>query len=151
MLMETITDRRDPYISHPGVQGHGEALKYKGRWYYYRGESLIPKNCVSQLKWEGNWAGRQVGEKDWIIVCWDGSTWICLDHTSFDIKDRMKKYKGKSPIEAIQMIKDEEQKETERLAALPKCKECKKPIQFRMYDNQPRNICCNCFKQSIKG
>jgi hypothetical protein len=131
MLMETITDRRDPYISHPGVQGHGEALKYKGRWYYYRGESLIPKNCVSQLKWEGNW--------------------ICLDHTSFDIKDRMKKYKGKSPIEAIQMIKDEEQKETERLAALPKCKECKKPIQFRMYDNQPRNICCNCFKQSIKG
>jgi len=58
----------------------------------------------------------------------------------------MKKFKGKNPIEAIQMIKDEEQEEKERIAALPKCIKCNKPIHFTLFNGQPMNECNACFK-----
>lgn len=141
--MQVLSELVAPFFSSLGIEGHGEGIKYKNHYYYYRGEKRIPKNKPACLKWEGHWAGRVHGEKEWIIVAWNGQEFILLDHIYGNINYTMTKYKGLSAIDAIKKTQAEETERQRQLDAMEKCKKCGKP---RINFGQAKGLCVSCDK-----
>lgn len=92
-----------PFPSVSGIEGRGNGVKYKDLYYYY-GESEIPKDKPAILKWEGS----VHGDKEWIIIAWDGQKFVFLEHVYSDVNGMMKKYKGLFAIDAIKKRQEEQ-------------------------------------------
>jgi hypothetical protein len=138
--MQILNQSIDPFLSRPGIQGHGQGLNYKDKWYYYAGEKNVPKDKPA-IKWEGNWAGRVCGEKEWIIVAWNSENFVLLDHTYCGIRELKLKYNRLLAIQAIERKNQEEIKLQKERDAMPKCKKCGKPyLEF----GQKSGLCIKC-------
>lgn len=122
-------------------------MTIRGHLYFYETAKFIPKDRVVYVTSEGSYRGRVHGDKDYMIIAWNGTDFTVLEHMlPGELRAAMKKYRGMAPDWAIilqQHIRDEQQA---ILDARPKCA-CGKPC-IALYDDQPDGVCCECF---LKG
>jgi len=132
--------------------GHGEGITWNNKTYYYRNELEIPKDKVVYLRWEGNYAGRQIGEKEWIIVVWDKEGFLLLEHLHYDVRGSMSKYKGKSAEQAISIITELNATQTAMsfMGLKPSCHLCGKPV-VKVCSSQPTDECYECYVNTKKA
>jgi len=150
MILEELYPCIDPCPNEPGIEGHGEGVKYKDKYYYYRVGRRIPKNKVSSLMYEGGYAGRVHGERDYIIVAWNGKAFVVLKVSGEGfIREDMKKFKNKSVEEAIEIVEEAERKQKEWRDSFPKCKHCGE-FAFVLEDDQPNDVCSECHEKGKK-
>lgn len=150
--MKILQSIYEPIPNSAGVEGHGEGVEYNGKTYYYRVGCWIPKNKVVSLVWEGNFASRIHGDKDYIIVGYKDDDIVLLDSNIYmGIRVHMKKFQNKSVDEAILMIEQEEQAREESWRNVPNCKsdDCNNKV-IRFSDEQPENLCYTCFEKTLK-
>lgn len=132
--------------SRPGLEGHGEGLHYNKKDYYYRHGCRIPKDKIVHLTYEGGYCGRQVGDKEYIIVAWDGKEFSVLEHLYSDVRLKLDRFKNLTPAMGIDLVRSEQKKLEEDWARRPKCI-CGRPL-IMFQDDQPKDQCINCYEQS---
>lgn len=145
--MDVIKSSIPPSPNRPGIEGHGEGLTWATGTFYYKTAKHIPKDKPASLVQESCYRGRQNGDKDWIIVAWDGSGFVVLEHVFSDVRKAMLNYKGLSTLQAIEKAQEKEKKWQEEYDALPNCKKCDRKAGIIFHDNQPRDICSECFSK----
>lgn len=145
--MQKLKVSYDPKPRTPRSTGCGEGIDYGQNTYYYIVGKRVPKDKVVSLSYEGCFCGRVHGEKEYIIVTWDGNDFVLLEHVYYEgVKKRLQRFRGLTPLEAIALVAEEERKHQEMLDAMPKCKICKTENSILIYDDQPRDVCTTCFK-----
>lgn len=134
------------------AEGHGEGISWNNKTYYYRSDKEIPRDKVVYLKWEGNYAGRQIGEKEWIIVVWDKEGFLLLEHLHYDVRGAMSKFRGKSAEQAIKIVTDlnATQNAMSYLGLKETCHLCGKPV-VKECNFQPSDECYECYVNTKKA
>lgn len=129
-------------------EGCGESVCYNNKIYCYtRAGKTIPTNKVALLKYEGGFAGRVNGEKDWLIVCYNENNEIVVLESPFQSPMiEMKKYKGLTNAQAIDMAQKEEARIKAIVDAYDKCRDCGKST-IVLAEGQPKDQCYTCFTQ----
>lgn len=143
-----------PKLARPGYEGVGEGIERQrgGDHFYYRVGKHIPKDKVTYVTWEGNYLGRQRGEKIHLLVVWDGEGFIELEEVSGSVLSRVKEFRGLTAAQAVEKLKEEQrkrqEKETAERANWPKCARCDEPF-IRLDDANP-DLCCECRERYYK-
>lgn len=139
----------EPMPSEPGRTGRGQSIKWHNGYYYYRIGCYIPKNKAVSLVHESGYCGRQNGDKDWIIVAWNGENFSVLEHVMIGLRKELSKYKGMTAEEAIDHMEALEAKREDEwkkvMEKFPKCVKCGSPF-IQLYDE----ICCKCLTSGKK-
>lgn len=132
-------------------EGCGESVKYNDKIYCYcRAGKYIPKNKPALLKWEGGFAGRMHGDKEWLIVCYnEQGELLLLEWVYNNPREHMKSYTGMSNAEAIAIAKKKEQKLQEIRDSFTPCANCGKPV-IVLESNQKQDECLTCFNEKKK-
>lgn len=138
-----------------GIEGHGEGCYFPpnqkhSQAYYYTVGKNVPKTKAALLKWEGNWSGRQNGDKAWIVVAWNGKDFSVLEHIHhYGTREVFSKYKGMTSEQAIKFAEEAEARRVADhhafMAKFPKCK-CGK-VALLLQDDQPKDMCMECFRK----
>ena len=132
-------------LSNQNQTGCGESLKHANHIFSYRIGKNIPKDRIVSLLWEGNFCGRFTGDKEWIIVAWNGEGFVLLEHVYQNITQKLKNYKNFTNEQAVNLLIKEEAVQ-KFLNEYPKCTKCES-IVFKLEDDQPVNICFMCYKK----
>jgi hypothetical protein len=143
----------EPVPKGNGSEGHGEGVEYEDTTYYYRVGKYIPKGKVVSLVHEGNFCGRENGEKDYIIVGYIGDDIVLIDTMPYacgSIRERMKEFKGLSVKECLELIEKERKEKEKEADGLPKCSICGK-IALVLESDQGANECGSCYEKRKKG
>lgn len=148
-MLETVQPVHPPSPKTKGVEGCGEGVLYGGDDFFYRAGKHIPKDKVVHLTWEGNWCGRENGEKSYLIVAFNGTDFTVLEHVLYvGVQKSMKRFKGLSCAEAIALVEQEDVERERRDAAMPRCA-CG-GILLLLDNDQPSGICYSCWRESKK-
>ncbi len=148
-MLSSLSPCNEPIQRTAGSSGLGEGLYYQGKAFYYRVGKHIPKTHVVHLTSEDNYCGRQKGDFEYIIVAWDGTFFVVLDHVFFvGIRDKLKEYKGLSCKEAIALVEARYAKLQAYVDARPKCA-CGHGI-ILFHDDQRRDECSTCYDKRRK-
>ena len=143
--MDFISEIIPLHKSCVGQEGCGEGLRYNDNNYYYINERSIPKNKPALLTWEGHWGGRQHGDKEHIIVAWNGKAFVVLEHVyPGHAREKFREYKGVSCLAAIDKRQKNDEENKRWLDNLPKC-HCGRPA-ILFDDKQPAGVCLMCFR-----
>lgn len=142
--LDTVMPSIEPCQSCPGIEGHGEGIKYNNKYYFYRDGKKIPKNKVASLIWQGNYCGRINGDVEYIYVAWNGDSFTVLSHEY----SYSRKYNKLLPADAILLRQRELKKLDEDLAKMPRCKVCN-GIAYIFEKDQNKDECLSCFKKRI--
>lgn len=146
--MKTLTKFIPACPNSPGIEGHGEGVEYDGKTFYYpRAGKSIPKNKVVALKWEGGWAGRQNGDKEYILVCFnEKNELIFLKTIIFDVRKELKLFEGMSSEQAIAKINSDEEAIKKITDSYPKCISCGgQALKFE--EDQNPDECISCYNK----
>ena len=146
----SIYAKPEPTIS--GVQeGCGESVLYNDKIYcYYRAGKYIPKNKPALLKWEGGFAGRMHGDKEWLIVCYnEQGELVLLESVYHNPSLYMKKYRGISNSEAIAYSKRISARLQDIRDSFTPCANCGNPV-IVLESNQKQDECLTCFNEKKK-
>ena len=130
-----------------GIEGHGEGFCLDGmHFYYHKAGRFIPRQKVSYVKWEGNYAGRLHGEKYYQIVCFnkDGDL-VIIDSCIQNPQREVKKYTGLTSADAIKRTIQREKEILEKSKEGPHC-QCNAQI-LQLDNNQKDDECYSCFKK----
>lgn len=143
MELQAATWESDPRPKTNTATGVGECLSYNTGFYYARGTKKLSRTKVEIVRRESFYCGRQRGEIDWLIVAFDGTQFLVLEHVYSDLKRVLTKYKGLSALEAI------ERREKELAALTPRhyCSCGRSAILFE--EGQTREECLECYHQRI--
>lgn len=140
----------DPIPDSPGVEGHGQGLKHDTQTYYYRVGKLVPRDKIVHLTYEGAYMGRVHGEKEYIVVAFDGEQFRVLEHVSYyGVKDVLQKFKGMTNAEAIAAVVAIREEIAAKFAALPKCK-CGNQAGIIFDERQKKDECLTCMNKRLK-
>lgn len=127
-------------------------MEYNSHYYFYRVGCWVPKDKIVHLTYEGGYCGRVNGDKEQIIVTWDGSDFVVLDHAyGGDLRTKMARFKGLTPAEGIALVQKEEQERQAYLDSLTKCKYCGERAGIRFENDQPDDVCLECFQNPSKS
>lgn len=133
----------------PRSEGCGQCVELDGKWYYYRSPYFIPKDKPALLTWEGNYCSRQNGDKEHLIVAFNGKNFTVLQHVyPGGVKEAMAKYKGLTNEEAVALKHKEMEKAQKEYDAMPKCK-CGRIILI-FEEDQRKDECVACFEKRTK-
>ena len=150
--METVQVKYPAEPATSGSEGCGQGVDYQGKLYFYRTGKDIPKNKVAMLTWEGFYCGNMNGEKEWIIVAWNGKDFTVLEYVFSNVREEMKKYKGKTPEECIALrtaiVEHDEKKHKEWVASLTPCRICGKGVLV-LEDDQADDECYDCHRGMV--
>lgn len=136
-----------PIPSGPGTEGHGEGVKIGGDLYFYRCPFLIPKDKVAVVMWEGNYCGRQRGDREYALLAWDTDAFVVIAQPQAgEVRKAMKRFSDMTPAMAIQKARDDYREATKWLDDLPPCMGCKRGV-IVFDEGQPRNVCLTCFRK----
>lgn len=146
--MHTLIASIPPVNHSQGIEGHGEGVEYNGITYYYPlAGKHIPKNKVVALKHEGNFCHRIHGDKQYLIVCYDGQENLVLVDTvvSGSIQKELRRYKGLPLIiDALELVNKVRTDVQEALDKVPDCVQCGGKVLL-LDELQPRDTCFTCF------
>lgn len=156
----TFVPTIDPVRRSSRNEGCGEGGWYEGRDWYYRVGQRIPKNKVVALRWEGNFLGRCHGEVEHILVVWLDETnkdnkripahFVVLEEVEQGrLKQRLARYKGQTPLQALATRLRELLEEARRREAMPHCSFCPNLLLI-LYDDQRPNECTDCYRERKK-
>lgn len=143
--LPTVRAAGDAIAKHPGYEAQGEYVVYEGREFFAPAGRCIGRDRVVSLRWEGHYCGRVHGEREFILVAFNGTDFTVLEWAqSGHVREALAKYRGMTCAEAIthaQALQDaEDRKRAEFQARLPRCKVCSQPfIVFE--DDLPDGIC----------
>jgi hypothetical protein len=137
-----------------GVEGHGEGVKYKDDYYYYRTGANIPHGKVVAVTCEKNFFSRVRGEKTWLLLVYETAfctqrNLVVLEEVSEDLKSRLALYKGLTPSQAIERRLDEDAQNAARWESIPNCA-CGGKILL-LADEQRKDECYICYKKRMKS
>ncbi len=138
-----------PCPDSTGIEGHGEGLKFGGQIYFYRVGKWVPKDKVVSLVHEGNWCGRQRGDREWIIVAWDCPDFVVLAHVHSGVSEALARFKGLSVAEAVKLVEDEMVVRQKEIEKTPKCSKCGRRI-IRLEAEQLADECFSCMSLRLK-
>ena len=148
--MDTVSASVDPVPHSKGIEGHGQGTLYNGSYYYYRVGRNIPLDRVSSLRSEESYMGRVHGEISHIVVVWNGENFTVLDFVGRgdrSVQKVLRKYRGLSAQQSIEMAEQQEKAHQDRLAAMPKCKCGRSAIV--LIDRQHKDECMDCAKKRM--
>jgi hypothetical protein len=135
-----------PVKPSKGSTGCGQSLKYGNQIYHYRSPHFIPKDKPAILMYEGNYCGRVNGDKEYLIVAFNGKNFTVLEHHyPGEAKRAMERFKGLTNEEAIALVQGEWDERQREYDAAPKCK-CGRLI-LRFETEQRDDECIACFEK----
>lgn len=150
--MKVLSKLTPPFESVKGkIEGHGEGAEYEGKTFYYsRKGKYIPKDKVTFLTWEGNYAGRARGEKEYLLVCYNNeNNLLFLKSIWTNPMAELKKYAGLTNQQVIEKIKKEQDEIKRIIDNYDKCIHCGETV-ILLEDNQPTDECLYCYNQHQK-
>lgn len=153
-LYDAAVETDAPRPKNNGSLGCGESLKYQSDFYYYKTPCAIPRDKPALLCHEGTFLGRVHGEKNYILVAWNGFEFEVLEHPEAGkTKAATAKYTGLTAKEAIKLggwATTKYECDSERYP----CQYCG-DAAIRFFDDQPDGVCSECHRnpanRSIKN
>jgi hypothetical protein len=132
-----------------GSTGCGQSLKYGSQFFHYRTPCFIPKDKPAMLMYEGNYCSRQHGDKEYLIVAFNGKNFTVLEHHyPGKAKEAMKRFVGLTNEEAIALVQGEWDERQRQYDEHPKCKCGGLLIVF--HEEQRADECSSCFDKRTK-
>lgn len=156
--METAKSNIDPCPNAPGVDGHGEGVVCvnsetgsESQYYYAYAGKRVPRDKAAAVRSEGPPCGRVRGDIDYMIVAFNGTDFTVLESVVTEgIRSAMRKYKGMTAAQSIQLAESEHKMRQEWIDNLKKCGTCERPV-ILLVDNQPDDRCARCFSDGNKS
>lgn len=146
--LPTATLAGDPVEPGPGNEGCGQALNYNGQFFHYRTPCFIPKDKPAMLMYEGNYCSRQHGDKEYLIVAFNGKSFTVLEHHyPGRAKEAMKRFLGLTNQEAIDLVQGEWDERQRQYDAAPKCK-CG-ALLIKFLNEQRDDECSSCCEKRL--
>lgn len=108
MALDTVIPSIEHCIPCFNNEVHGECVKYKDKYYYYRDGKKIPKNKVACLIYEVKHFVKIKNDVEYIYVAWNGESFTVLSHEY----SYSHKYNKMLPADAI-LLRERELKKSE--------------------------------------
>jgi len=132
----------------PGIEGIGQGVEHNHEFYYYHVNKYIPRDRAVAVRSESNYCGRQHGDIGFIIIAWDGEEFRVIERPSpGKVQEKLKKFKGMTAQQAIDLAMEEERKLIAEEAARPKCRGGQNLMLFEK-DQRP-DECLTCYHKRI--